>query len=150
MIGDPPHYRFPARGVDMFVRARRPIAWLCIVLLAPNMVACAHVKRVEPQTVIQPNGESADAKKIVGVTLKDGRDIQFDRGSRTVVRADSLHAQVGRQPLAIPTSDLQQVWLQSVNSTRTTLLVIGLVLVTLGVLMSIAVGQALDDLNGGF
>ena len=92
-------------------------------------------------------------EKIVGVTLKDGRDIRFDKNSRPVVRGDSLQAEVGKQPLAIPVSDLQRVWVQSINKTRTTILVIGVTVVVLAVFAAVVaasiVGQALDE-GGGF
>jgi hypothetical protein len=115
----------------MLVRARRPIASLCIALLALNVVGCAHIQREEPQTVIQPGGGNVTMDKIVGVTLKDGRDIRFDKNSRPVVRGDSLQAEVGKQPLAIPVSDLQQVWVQSTSRTGTILLVIGITVIVL-------------------
>lgn len=75
-------------------------------------------------------------EKIVGVTLKDGRDIRFDEKSRAFVRGDTLQAQVGKQPLAIPVSDLQRVWVQSISKTRTTLAVIG---ITVGVLAVVGI-----------
>ena len=118
-------------GVEMLVRTRRPIASLCIALLALNVVGCAHIQREEPQTVIQPGGGSVTMDKIVGVTLKDGRDIRFDKNSRPVLRGDSLQAEVGKQPLTIPVSDLQQVWVQSTSRTGTILLVIGLTVIVL-------------------
>lgn len=137
----------------MLVRARRPISSLCIALLALNMVECSSIRREEPQTVIQPSGGSVKMEKIVGVTLKDGRDIRFDKNSRPVVRGDSLQAEVGKQPLAIPVSDLQRVWVQSVDKTRTTILVIGVTVVVLAVFAAVVaasiVGQALDE-GGGF
>lgn len=110
----------------MLVRARRPIASLCIALLALNVVACTHIKRQEAQTVIQPGGGDVTKKNIVGVTLRDGRGIRFDEKSRAILRGDTLQAQVGQQPLAIPVSDLQQVWVQSVDNTRTSFLVLGI------------------------
>lgn len=59
----------------MLTRARRPTALLCIALLALNAVGCHQVNQREAQTVLQ-SGTSADTmKKVVGVTLKDGRDI---------------------------------------------------------------------------
>ena len=122
-------------------------------LLALNVVECTYIKLEEPQTVIQPSGGSVKMEKIVGVTLKDGRDIRFDKNSRPVVRGDSLQAEVGKQPLAIPVSDLQRVWVQSINKTRTTILVIGVTVVVLAVAAAFAaasaVGQALDE-GGGF
>ena len=115
----------------MLVCVRRPTASLCIALLALNMVACTHIKRQEAQTVIQPGGGDVTMENVVGVTLKDGRDIRFDQKSRAFVRGDTLQAQVGKQPLAIPGSDLQRVWVQSTSKTKTTLLVIGITVVVL-------------------
>ena len=116
----------------MFVRARRPVASLCIALLALNVLTCSRVRREEAQTVIRP-GEGAPKERIVGVTLKDGREIQFDESTRAFVSGDTLHAQVRKQPLAVPVSDLQRVWVRSVDKTRTTLAVIG---ITAGVLLT--------------
>ena len=121
----------------MLVRARRPIASLCIALLALNGIACTHTKREEAQTVIQPGGSSVKMQKIVGVTLKDGRDIRFDRNSPPVLRGDTLHAQVGKQPLGIPVSDLQRVWVQSISTTKTTILAIAGVMIV-GMISSLA------------
>ena len=127
----------------MLVRARRLTTSLCIALLALNTLACAHIEREEAQTVIRPNGGSAPMQKIVGVTLKDGRDIRFDRNSRAVVRGDSIQGEVGHQSLAVPLSDVQQVWVQSISKTRTTILAIVGVLVV-GIISSLASDQ------GGF
>lgn len=115
----------------MLGNARRPVASLCIALLALNVIACAHIKREEAQTVIRPGEGIVTMEKIVGVTLKDGRDIRFDNNSRPVLRGDSLQAEVGKQPLAISVSDLQRVWVQSTSKAKTTLMVIGLTVVVL-------------------
>jgi hypothetical protein len=125
----------------MLVRARRPIASLCLALLALNVVDCVHIKHVDAQTVIQPGGETVRIEKIVGVTLKDGRDIRFDKGSRPIVRGDSLQAEVGKQPMAIPVSDLQRVWVQSTDKTRTTMLAIGVAVVVLAVAAAASVAS---------
>ena len=108
----------------MFVRARRPIAALCTALLALD-VGCVHIRQEEAATAIQPGAVSAPMEKIVGVTLKDGRDIRFDQKSRPFLRGDSLQAEVGKRPLGIPVSDLQRVWVQSTDKTRTASMVIG-------------------------
>ena len=121
----------------MLVRVRRPTASLCIPLLALNMVACTHIKREEAQTAIQPVGSNVKMEKIVGVTLKDGRDIRFDRNSAAVLRGDTLQAIVGKQPLVIPVSDLQQVWVQSISTTKTTILAIVVVMIV-GMISSLA------------
>jgi hypothetical protein len=137
----------------MLARTRRPIACLCVALLALNLVECTYVKLEEAQTAIPPGGGSVTVEKIVGVTLKDGRDIRFDKNTRPNIRGDSLQAEVGKQPLAIPVSDLQRVWVQSISKTKTTFLVIGLSVVVLAVAAAVAassaIGQALNE-GGGF
>jgi hypothetical protein len=125
----------------MVVRVRRPVASLCIVLLALNAVECTYINREEVPTVIQPGGGTVAMEKIVGVTLKDGRDIRFDKNSRPVVRGDSLQAEVGKQPLAIPVSDLQRVWVQSRSRTGTTLMVIGVTVIALVVAAAASLGS---------
>jgi hypothetical protein len=117
----------------------RSTASLAIALLTLNMVmvACTHIKREEAQTAIQPVGSKLKMERIVGVTLKDGRDIRFDRNSSPVLRGDTLLAFVGRQSLPIPVSDLQQVWVQSISPTRTTILAI-VVVTVVGMIASFA------------
>jgi hypothetical protein len=137
-------------GVDMLVRARRPTASLCIALLALNTVACTHITQIDAQGIIQPSGGSVPAEKIVGVTLKDGRDIRFDKNSRPVVRGDSLQAEVGKQPLAIPVSDVQRAWVQSINKPRTTFLVIGVTVVLLAIVAAAVAASAVGDSLQGF
>jgi hypothetical protein len=125
----------------MLVRARRPIASLCIALLALNVVACTHIEQHEAQTVLHPGRGDVTMENVVGVTLKDGRDIRFDAKPRAFVRGDSLQAQVGKQPLAIPVSDLQRVWVQSTSKAKTTLLVIGLTVGVLAIAAAASVGS---------
>jgi hypothetical protein len=129
----------------MLVRARRPIASFCIALLALNVVDCVHIQQHDAQTVIQPGGGTVTLDRVVGVTLKDGREIRFDKGSRPVVRGDSLQAEVGKHSMAIPVSDLQRVWVQSTDKTKTAMLAIGLTVVVLvvGAAASFASGPPL-------
>ena len=117
----------------------RPTASLAIAMLTlvMVMVACTHIKREEAQTAIQPAGSNVKMERIVGVTLKDGRDIRFDRNSYPVLRGDTLLALVGRRSLPIPVSDLQQVWVRLISSTRTTILAIVAVTVV-GMIASLA------------
>jgi hypothetical protein len=116
--------------------ARRPVACLCIALLALNVVACTHIKQEEARTALQPGG-SVKAQNIAGVTLKDGREIRFDRNSRPDLRGDTLQAHVSRQPLAIAVTDVERVWVRSIDKTRTAIL--GIVAVTvIGMISSLA------------
>jgi hypothetical protein len=124
----------------MLVRARRPTAFLCIALLAQNLVACYHIAQ-EPRTII-PSGGVPPMEKLVGVTLNDGRVIRFDKNSRPVLSTDSLQVEVANRPLAIPMSDVQRLWIRSISSTRTTLLVGGVTLAALGLLLTLRLSQA--------
>jgi hypothetical protein len=80
-------------------------------------------------------------KKVVGVTLKDGSEIRFDAGTRASLRGDTLQAQVAQQPVAFPVSNLQQVWIKSVDGDRTTLLIIVLLVVGFVALGALAGSQ---------
>lgn len=130
----------------MLATVRRPVASICVALMALSLVRCTYIKREEAQAVIQPGSGEVTMKKAVGVTLTDGRDIRFDAGTRAFVRGDTLHAQVGKEPLAVRVSDVQRVWVQSVDKTRTTLLVIGLAAVALVGFAAFAASQIQYDL----
>jgi hypothetical protein len=123
------------------VHARRRVAALCVALLAMNLVECTYVKPHEAQTIAQSPKRDETMKKVVGVTLKDGSDIRFDPGTRASLRGDTLQAQVAQQPVAFPVSNLQQVWIKSVDGDRTTLLVIVLIVVGLVGLGALAGSQ---------
>ena len=122
----------------MLLRARRPIGSLCIALLA---IQCTHIKQQEAQTVLQSSGSEVTMKKVVGVTLKNGRDIRFDAKSRAFVRGDTLQAQVDQQRLGIPVSDLQRLWVQSVDNTRTSWLVLGILVAAFFAIGALAASQ---------
>jgi hypothetical protein len=125
----------------MLVRARRPVGSICIALLTLNLVQCTEIKREGVQPVIQPDRGDAAMKNVVGVTLKDGRDIRFDEKTRAILRGDTLQDQVSAQPLAIPVSDLQLLWVRTVNNTRTSFLVTGLLVVALVAFAAIGASQ---------
>ena len=72
-------------------------------------------------------------ERVVGVTLKDGRDIQFDRNSHPIVLRDTLKVDVANQLLTIPVSDVQRVWVLSVNKTPTVFAVLGALILVLAV-----------------
>ena len=122
----------------MLSRARRPIAYFCLALLA---VRCTHIKQEEAQTVLQSGQSDATMKKVVGVTLKDGRDIRFDAKTQAVMRGDSIQAQVGAQPLAIPVSDLQRLWVESVDNTKTSWLVLTILVAAFFAIGALAASQ---------
>jgi hypothetical protein len=105
-------------------------------------VGCYRVTQEEPQTII-PSGGSVPMERVVGVTLKDGRDIQFDRNSHPIVLRDTLKVDVANQLLTIPVSDVQRVWVLSVNKTPTVFVVLGAVVIALFIASLIAF-QSMD------
>lgn len=115
----------------MLATVRRPVASICAALMALSLVQCTTISRRDAQEVIPPGGGEVTLKNVVGVTLTGGRDIGFESGTRAFVRGDTLHAQASKDTLAVPVSDVQRVWVKSVNGDRTTLLVIGLLAVAL-------------------
>jgi len=125
----------------MLTPAHRPTASLCIVLLALNSAGCHQINRREAQTVLQSSTSADTLKKVVGVTLKDGRDIRFDARSRSFVRGDSLQAQVGGERLAVPVADVQQLWVQSVDNTRTSWLVLTILVAAFFAIGALAASQ---------
>ena len=128
-------------GINMLARARRPTASLCILLLALNSAGCHQINQRDAQTVLQSSASADTLKKVVGVTLKDGRDIRFDAKSRALVRGDTLQAQVEKQPVQIPVSDVQRLWVDSVNSTKTSWLVLGILVAAFFALGALAASQ---------
>ena len=125
----------------MLALARRPTASLCIVLLALNAAGCHQINQRDAQTVLQSNGSADTLKKVVGVTLKDGRDIRFDTKSRALVRGDTLEAQVEKQQVQIPVSEVQRLWVDSVNSTKTSWLVLGILVAAYFAIGALAASQ---------
>ncbi|HEY8830933.1 MAG TPA: hypothetical protein VIM21_00360 [Gemmatimonadaceae bacterium] len=124
----------------MLQRARRPVASLCIALLAMNLVDCHTVTKKEAAAVI-PRPDSSRTENIVGVTLKDGSEIKFDDKPRATYDADTLRAYAGKQPQAIPVSNLQRVWVKTTDKGRTTLLVLGLSVGAFATLLAIAIAS---------
>ena len=118
-------------------RVIRVPAAFWIAVLALNLFGCSHIKRREVQNGIQPAGESVEMRRIVGVTLTDGREIRFDKNSLPFVRGDTLKAEVGREPLAIPVAEVERVWVKSLSKLRTGFAVYGIALVVVGTFMGI-------------
>jgi hypothetical protein len=114
------------QGVAMLQRTRRPVAILSLLLLLLN--TCYNVRKQPIGTVIQPNGTVSVTERIVGVTLNDGREISFDRNPSAVIRGDSFYATVNRTTFVIPVSEVQRVWVESIDKTKTTLAVFGNIL----------------------
>jgi hypothetical protein len=106
----------------MLLPMRRSAAFACLALVTGG---CTSTRRLDPPTVIQPDGATG-RHRIIGATLKDGRDMRFDVNASTVVRVDTLRTSVARQATLIPLADLQSVWVTSTNVKKTTLLLVGL------------------------
>lgn len=125
----------------MLRRARRPVASLCVALLVLDLGGCYSVKQREPAAVFPPASSGSVRQRVIGVTLRDGREVRFDERVQAVVRNDSLHTFINRQPYGVPVTDIQRVWVETLNPGRTTLAVIG---ITVGVLV---VAAAIVDAN---
>jgi hypothetical protein len=122
----------------MLKPARRPVASLCIVLLAFNVVGCHHTTQQPPRTVIPADGRIAQNDQIRGVTLNDGRVIKFDKKPPAEMARDTLRANVQGQPTMIPVSDIQRVWIESYSGARTTFLILGVTVAAFAALVAIA------------
>jgi hypothetical protein len=109
----------------MFGRARRPIASLCMLVLAFDVVSCHHVVKREADAGLKVNANSQPTEHVVGVTLNSGSEVRFDAHATTLLQRDSLFSAVGGQPYAVPMADVQRVWLEKIDPVRTTLAVIG-------------------------
>jgi len=123
----------------MLKQARRPVASLCLTLLALNVASCHRIAQQDARTVIPTDGTSVGVERIRGVTMNDGRQIQFDRIPEASVLADTLRANVQGHPVVIPVSDVQRVWIVTLDKKRTTLAVIGTTFAVLGTLVAIAI-----------
>jgi hypothetical protein len=123
----------------MLGRARRPVASLCLVLLAFDVVSCHHVVKADPATNLSVEPGGATTEHVVGVTLNDGRQIRFDPGTPSTVINDSLFSLVKGVPYGVPVSDVQRVWLEKIDPRRTSLAVIGVSAAVLAVAFAIAI-----------
>jgi hypothetical protein len=140
MIG---HHRI---RINMLAPARRPTASLCIALLALNAIGCHQINQREADPVLQSSASADTLKKVVGVTLKDGREIRFDAKSRAFVSGDTLQAQVEKQAVGIPVSDVQRLWVDSLNTTKTSWLVLGILVAAYFAVGALAASQMSYDL----
>ena len=124
----------------MLVRARRPVAALCLAIMSFDLVSCHHAVPRDPAAGIPTQADSTTTvERVVGVTLADGRDVRFDRGTPSTVVHDSLFSMVEGAPYAVPVSDVQRIWLEKIDPMRTTLLVIGTSAAVFAVALGIAI-----------
>jgi hypothetical protein len=101
---------------------RRSVAFACLALVTTG---CTSTRRLDPPAVIRPDGGTG-RHRIIGATLKDGRDMRFDVNASTVVSVDTLRTSIAKQATLIPVADLQNVWVTSTNAKKTTLVLVGL------------------------
>ena len=123
----------------MLARARRPVASLCLAVLAFDVVSCHHVVQKAPTPDVLANEDGTTKERIVGVTLYDGRAVRFDPGTPSRIANDSLFSLVAGQPFGVAVSDVQRLWLEKIDPLATTILVIG----TGAAVFAVALGIAL-------
>ena len=131
----------------MFGRARRPIASLLMVVLALDLAACTRVQMLDTPEVVYTGETGTLDERVLGITLRDGREITFDEHmSRDVrsrpkaeVRNDSLFSQVAGQPYGVPLADVQRIWIEYIDPLRTTAAVIGVVAGVLAVAIAVII-----------
>ena len=131
----------------MFGRARRPIASLCMVVLALDLAACTRVKMLDTPELVYTGQTGTLNEHVLGVTLHDGREITFDEhmspdvrsAPKAEVRNDSLFSQVAGRPYGVPLAQVQRVWIEYIDPLRTTAAVIGVVAGVLAVVVAVAI-----------
>src|SRR5688572_9071213 len=94
-----------------------------IRLSGARIAGCTTTRHLDPPTVIARDGGTG-RNRIVGATLKDGREMRFDASSSTRVTADTLRTSVAKQATLIPLADLHAVWVKSTDARKTTLLLV--------------------------
>ena len=125
----------------MLKRVRRPAASVCLILVAFDVAGCVarSVSRHEPEEIRPPGTAEPVEEVIVGVTMRDGREIQFDRRPRATVVGDTIRAQVNAAPFAVAFSDVQRVWISRVDAVRSALGTVGIVVGVAAVAAVIAI-----------
>jgi hypothetical protein len=102
----------------MLRSVQRPIALVLLPLLLLFSTGCTKAKSVPAVEAQPPTKEYVE-----GVVTLDGRDIRFDR--RGIIRDDTVHAKVKREPIAIPVDSVQRWWLRRTDAGRSVLAVLG-------------------------
>ncbi|MFL5483806.1 MAG: hypothetical protein ACJ8AK_16625 [Gemmatimonadaceae bacterium] len=125
----------------MLAGVRRPTATLCLVLLAADVSGCHRVTKQSPDIVAASGKGIAPNEHMSGVTLNDGTEYKFDKSPAAFVRGDTIHANVGKQPLGFALSNVQRVWVESLDKGRTSLMVLGVTVGVLGTLVAIAIAS---------
>ena len=125
----------------MLKHLRRPVASVCLILLGVDIAGCVtrSVARREPEAIAPASPDAPVKEWIVGVTMRDGREIPFDRRPRATVVADTIHAMVDGAPFAVAFSDVQRVWVARVDAVRTALGTVGVIVGVAAVVAAIAI-----------
>ena len=122
----------------MTPRIQRTVAVVLSAALLCLSSGCRTTKleKVEVSAVKAPAQE-----QIVGVTLKDGREVSFDPPGG-IVRNSAIEATVGAVPFKTALSDVDRIWLerQETSAIRTvgltTAIVVGAVVVAAGIALA--------------
>jgi hypothetical protein len=107
---------------------KKPVAALLLVILLPQLTGCIihRTKQLPPEKALKPAAEPPNVQwqdeAIVGVTMKDGREIRFRSGTRAYIESDTLFGlTAARKPFRAPLGDIQRVSVRRVNVGRSLL-----------------------------
>jgi hypothetical protein len=134
----------------MLNRGRRALACLCIIALSINLTQCYRWRPVDTAEVIAPDRTGPMTERVVGVTLRDGTELRFDKSVVTFIAGDSIHSTIASARWGVPIADVQRVWIAKIDPIRTTFAVIGVTVGVAAALLAIAIQGAplppgLDD-----
>lgn len=100
------------------------------------LAGCMVSKQREIWNTIPPGRDSLELKNIVAVTLKDGRIVQFDKGSHPYVVHDSVQATVASKAIAIPVADVARLQEKRLSLRRTIILGLAIPYAAFGVYLA--------------
>lgn len=109
-----------------------------MVVLAFDVTSCHRLRQRDASEGLHTNAASETKERVAGVTLRDGTEIRFDTPRDAVLRNDTLFSVVDRREYAVPMTEVQRVWIDVVDPTRTTVAVVGAVAGVMAVTMAIA------------
>ncbi|MEP7065366.1 MAG: hypothetical protein ABI889_04985 [Gemmatimonadota bacterium] len=118
---------------------RRMFVLLSSSLFAGGLLHCYHSQSVDVATIAR---DSLTGRDIISeVTLIDGREIHYDKGTRPTLRGDTLRGQVHDAMLYVPIDSVQRVWIRKLDPVRTTLATVGILVAVAGVVSAIAIAS---------
>lgn len=117
----------------------RTLVVLTWPVLAAGMFYCHRAVAVDASAVRRDSVAGRDI--ISAITLIDGREIHFDKGTRPLVRADTLHGQLLDAPVSVPIDSVQRVWVRKVDPARTALATVGILVGVAGIASAIALAS---------